>query len=129
MALPHVAGPFKKTFRDYEQPWHIVKFSGVKDEILKLEPEIFDTPGNEQVCASFPPPVPLIGTHACSCCLGRTSTWRTRPRCCSRPPTTFLASMRWVTLHPCLVARAFIFREHRLELELGACVRANWQQS
>ena len=52
MALPHVAGPFKKTFRDYEQPWHIVKFSGVKDEILKLEPEIFDTPGNEQVRVS-----------------------------------------------------------------------------
>ena len=47
-----MAGPFKKTFRDYEQPWHIVKFSGVKDEILKLEPEIFDTPGNEQVRVS-----------------------------------------------------------------------------
>jgi len=46
----HVAGPFKKAFRDYEQPWHISKFDSVKLEILELEPDIFsDKPSNEQV--------------------------------------------------------------------------------
>ena len=46
----HLAGPFKKSFRDYEQPWHISKFDNVKLEILELEPDILsDKPSNEQV--------------------------------------------------------------------------------
>ena len=46
----HVAGPFNKKFRDYEQPWHCSKFDGVRDEILELEPEILnDKAANEQV--------------------------------------------------------------------------------
>jgi len=51
--MEHVAGPFKKKFREYEQPWHIRKFDAVREEILELEPEILnDKPSNERVsCA------------------------------------------------------------------------------
>jgi len=64
--MQHVAGPFKKKFREYEQPWHIRKFDAVREEILELEPEILnDKPSNERVsCALLPQTLPIC------CCPG-----------------------------------------------------------
>ena len=66
--MEHVAGPFKKKFREYEQPWHIRKFDAVREEILELEPEILnDKPSNERVsCALLPhsPPDLLLHRHS-----------------------------------------------------------------
>lgn len=58
----HVAGPFNKKFREFEQPWHVKKFDSVRHDILEQEPDILsDKPENERVPAS---PV-CIGT----CCV------------------------------------------------------------
>lgn len=49
----HVAGPFKKKFREFEQPWHIKRFDSVRQEILEQEPDILsDKPENERVHSS-----------------------------------------------------------------------------
>jgi hypothetical protein len=40
--MPRVAGPFEKSFREYEQPWHIDRFDTVRRAILALEPSILD---------------------------------------------------------------------------------------
>lgn len=63
----HVAGPFRKKFRDHEQPWHISKFDSVREGIIEREPEILsDKPSNEQVRTR-----PLMcHARSCRCSLG-----------------------------------------------------------
>ena len=48
--MQRVAGPLEKSFREYEQPWHIDRFDTVRRAILELEPSILDDkPIAEQV--------------------------------------------------------------------------------
>ena len=100
----HVAGPFKKKFREFEQPWHIKRFDSVRQEILEQEPDILsDKPENERVHSSplARPACELVRTLARmlpSRALfllaslharlpRRTSTWHTLRQCCSRRRT------------------------------------------
>ncbi len=49
--MQHVAGPFDKKYREFQQPWHVAKFDSVRKDILEQEPDILsDKPENEQVC-------------------------------------------------------------------------------
>jgi hypothetical protein len=48
--MQHVAGPFDKNYREFEQSWHVAKFDSVRKDILEQEPDILsDKPENEQV--------------------------------------------------------------------------------